>query len=331
MSTMVPLSILDLCPIIEGDTPADALTRSRELAQAAERLGYHRYWISEHHNMPGTASAATAVVISHLAASTRSMRIGSGGVMLPNHAPLVIAEQFGTLAALYPGRIDLGLGRSPGTDQMTVQALRRDPRGAENFARDLAELQFFLGKAAPGQPVRAIPGEEADVPIWLLGSSPSSAKLAAEQGMSFAFAAHVTPSGLFEAIETYRSSFKSRNDAAKPHFMPCINVFVAETDEAARRHFSSALLGLINFFRGRMGPILPPIDTIEAIWTPQEKATIEHMHHHTIVGSSATVQERLRAFIAATGADEIMIAGNFFDPAARIRSLELISAMDLGV
>ena len=326
---MIPLSILDLCPIIEGDTVADALTRSRELAQAAERLGYHRYWISEHHNMAGTASAATSVVISHLAATTRTMRIGSGGVMLPNHAPLVVAEQFGTLAALYPGRIDLGLGRSPGTDQLTVQALRRDPRGAENFASDLAELQFFLGKPTPDQPVMAIPGQEADLPIWLLGSSPSSARLAAQKGMSFAFAAHVTPNGLMEAIKLYRSSFIPVA-GSKPHFMPCINIFAAETDEAARRHFSSALIGMINFFRGRMGPIQPPVDNIEELWTPQEKATIEHMHHHTIVGSAETVKERLRAFIAATGADEIMIAGNFFDSAARIRSLELIGAMDLG-
>jgi luciferase family oxidoreductase group 1 len=327
---MIPLSILDLCPIIEGDTFADALNRSREMAQAAERLGYHRYWISEHHNMAGTASAATSVVIGHLAAATRTMRIGSGGVMLPNHAPLVVAEQFGTLAALYPGRIDLGLGRSPGTDQLTIQALRRDPRGAEYFARDLAELQFFFGKAAPRQPVRAIPGEGADVPIWLLGSSPSSAKLAAEKGMPFAFAAHVTPNGLPEAIELYRSRFTPAEGASEPHFMICINVFAAETDVVARRHFSSALVGLINFFRGRMGPIQPPVDDVEALWTPQEKAIIENMHHYTIVGSAETVQSRLRAFIAATGADEVMIAGNFFDAAARIRSLELIAAMDLG-
>jgi len=316
--------------MIGGDAPTDALNRSRELAQAAERMGYHRYWISEHHNMPGTISAATAVVISHLAASTSTLRIGSGGVMLPNHAPLVVAEQFGTLAALYPGRIDLGLGRSPGTDQLTVQALRRDPRGVEYFARDLAELQVFLGKAAPGQAVRAIPGEGAEVPIWLLGSSPSSAKLAAEQGMSFAFAAHVTPNGLFEAIDLYRSSFRPANAESKPHFTPCINVFAAEADEAAHRHFSSALLGLVNFFRGRMGPILPPVDNIEALWSPQEKTTIMHMHHHTIVGSAETVQSRLCAFIAATRADEVMIAGNFFDAAARIRALELIAGMGLG-
>jgi len=327
---MVPLSILDLCPIIEGDSAAHALRRSRELAQAAERLGYHRYWISEHHNMQGTASAATSVVISHLAAATRTMRIGSGGVMLPNHAPLVVAEQFGTLAALYPGRIDLGLGRSPGTDPMTVRALRRDPRGSEQFADDLEELQQFLRDPAPGQPVRAIPGEGADLPIWLLGSSPSSARLAAQKGMAFAFAAHVTPNGLFEAIELYRSSFVAANGRSKPHFMPCINVFAAETDEEARHHFSSALVGLVNFFRGKMGPVQPPHDNIEALWTPQEKAITENMHACTIVGSAETVGERLRAFIAATGADEIMVAGNFFDPAARVRSLELISTLDLG-
>ncbi|SFF96656.1 luciferase family oxidoreductase, group 1 [Novosphingobium sp. CF614] len=327
---MTPLSILDLCPIAEGETAADALRRSRELAQAAERLGYHRFWVSEHHNMGGTASAATAVVISHVAASTRSMRIGSGGVMLPNHAPLVVAEQFGTLEALYPGRIDLGLGRSPGTDEFTVRALRRDPRGSERFAADLQELQVFLGKASPGQPVRAIPGESTDLPIWILGSSPSSARLAAQNGLAFAFAAHVTPNGLLEAIELYRSSFIARDGRSTPRFMPCINVFAADTDAEARYHFSSAQMGLINFFRGKRGPVHPPVDDIEAIWTPQEKAMIEHMHRLTIVGSGQAVRERLEAFAAATGADEIMIAGNFFDAGARIRSLELIGAMNAG-
>ena len=325
---MIPLSILDLCPIAEGETAADALRKSRELAQAAERLGFHRYWVSEHHNMGGTASAATAVIISHVAASTQSMRIGSGGVMLPNHAPLVVAEQFGTLEALYPGRIDLGLGRSPGTDELTVRALRRDPRGSERFAADLQELQFFLGKASPSQPVRAIPGEGTELPIWILGSSPSSARLAAEKGLPFAFASHVTPDGLFEAIEVYRSSFIAANGQSTPYFMPCINIFAADTDAEARRHFSSAQMGLVNFFRGKRGPTHPPVDDIEAAWTPQEKATIEHMHQLTIVGSAQTVRDRIGAFATATGADEIMIAGNFFDSAARIRSLELISAMD---
>jgi luciferase family oxidoreductase group 1 len=213
---------------------------------------------------------------------------------------------------------------------MTIQALRRDPRGSENFAADLDELQQFLREAAPGQRVRAIPGEGSDLPIWLLGSSPSSARLAAQKGMAFAFAAHVTPNGLFEAIELYRSSFIAAKGSSKPHFMPCINVFAAETDAEARHHFSSALVGLVNFFRGKMGPVQPPHDNIEAMWTPQEKAIIENMHACTIVGSAETVGERLRAFIAATGADEIMVAGNFFDPAARVRSLELISTLDLG-
>jgi luciferase family oxidoreductase group 1 len=327
---MFPLSILDLCPIMEGDTVAQALARSRELAQAAERLGYHRYWISEHHNMAGTASAATSVMIGHIASATSTMRIGSGGIMLPNHAPLVVAEQFGTLAALHPGRIDLGLGRSPGTDMLTVQALRRDPRGHEHFARDLAELQFFLGKPAPDQPVTAIPGQDSQVPIWLLGSSPSSARLAAQKGLSFAFASHVTPNGLMEAIELYRANFVSV-DGSKPRFMPCINIYAAETDEEAQRHFSSTLLGMVNFFRGLLGPTRPPVDDIEAIWSPQEKAMIMHMHHFTIVGSAQSVERKLRAFIAATGADEIMFAGNFYDRAARIRSLELIAGMDLEV
>lgn len=326
---MTLLSILDLCPIAEGETPVEALRKSRELAQAAERLGFHRLWVSEHHNMQGTASAATAVIISHLAAVTRSMRIGSGGVMLPNHAPYAVAEQFGTLGALYPGRIDLGLGRSPGTDQLTVRALRRDPRASERFAADLQELQFFLGQAAADQPVRAIPGEGSDVPIWLLGSSLSNVQLAAAAGLPFTFAAHVSPNGLMEAIHLYRSRFTPSKQLEAPHFMICINVFAAETDEEARHQFSSAQRGLVNFFRGKIGRVQPPVDDIEAVWTPQEKAMIEHMHQLTIVGSPATVQSRLRELIAATKVDEIMIAGNFFDPAARIRSLELISAMDL--
>jgi luciferase family oxidoreductase group 1 len=326
---MIPLSILDTCPIAEGETAADALRRTRELAQAAERLGFHRFWVSEHHNMQGTASAATAVVISHVAAATEAMRIGSGGVMLPNHAPYVVAEQFGTLGALYPGRIDLGLGRSPGTDQLTVQALRRDPRGAERFATDLQELQYFFAQATSDQPIRAVPGEGADVPVWLLGSSLSSVQLAAAAGLPFAFAAHVTPNGLIEAIEIYWARFTPSAQLKAPYFMPCINVFAAETDEEARRHFSSAQRGLVNFFRGRIGRVQPPVDDIEAIWSPQEKQMIEHMHRLTIVGSPETVGKRLRDFIAVTKADEVMIAGNFFDPAARIRSLEIISGLDL--
>jgi luciferase family oxidoreductase group 1 len=319
------LSVLELCPIIEGRTSADALRNALDFAQAAERLGYQRVWVSEHHNMPGTASAATAVIIGHMAAHTKTIRVGSGGVMLPNHAPYVVAEQFGTLAALYPGRIDLGLGRSPGTDGMTLRALRRDPRAAERFPDDVQELQFFLQPAQAGQPVRAIPGEGADVPLWILGSSLGSAHLAAALGLPFAFASHVQPKELMPALQAYRERFKPSKQLDAPYVMPCINVYAAETDQAARRHYSSHLLSLVSFFRGAIGSVQAPVDDIETIWTPQEKSMIEHMNTVSIVGSGETVKARLRDFVAATKADEVMIAGNFFDPAARIRSLELIS------
>jgi luciferase family oxidoreductase group 1 len=327
---MTALSILDLCPILDGETTsAGAFQRTRELAQAAERLGYRRIWLSEHHNMPGTASSATAVMIGHVAAATSSIRVGSGGVMLPNHAPYVVAEQFGTLATLYPGRIDLGLGRSPGTDGQTVRALRRDPAGAERFPQDLQELQFFLAPASAGQAVRAIPAAGAEVPLWVLGSSLSSAHLAAVAGLPFVFAAHVQPAELMGAIELYRTRFQPSQQLAAPYVMPCINVFAAETDQEARRHFSSVQLGLVNFFRGRMGGLAAPVDDIEAVWTPQEKQIIQAMQADSVVGSAKTVEAGLRAFIAATGADEVMLAGTFHDPAARIRSLELISEMRL--
>jgi luciferase family oxidoreductase group 1 len=330
MGVTAALSVLDTCPIIEGEvSPATAFRRTRELAQAAERLGYRRFWLSEHHNMPGTASAATAVVVGHVAAATSSIRVGSGGVMLPNHAPYVVAEQFGTLATLYPGRIDLGLGRSPGTDGNTLRALRRDPAAAHHFPEDLQELQFFLAPASAGQPVRAIPGAGAEVPLWVLGSSLSSAQLAAAAGLPFVFAAHVQPAELMRAIQLYRARFQPSQQLDAPYVMPCINVYAAETDREARRHFSSLQAGLVNFFRGRMGGVRPPVDDIEAIWSPQEKQIVEAMQAVAVVGSVKTVEAGLRDFIAATQADEVMIAGNFHDPAARIRSLELISEMQL--
>jgi luciferase family oxidoreductase group 1 len=241
----------------------------------------------------------------------------------------VVAEQFGTLATLYPGRIDLGLGRSPGTDGHTVRALRRDPAGADHFPQDLQELQFFFAPASAGQAVRAIPGAGAEVPLWVLGSSLSSAQLAAAAGLPFVFAAHVQPRELMRAIELYRARFQPSPQLAAPYVMPCINVYAAETDQAARRHFSSLQVGMVNFFRGRMGGLLPPVDDIEAIWTPQEKQIIESMQAVAVVGSAKTVEAGLRNFIADTGADEVMIAGHFHDPAARIRSLELISEMQL--
>jgi luciferase family oxidoreductase group 1 len=245
--------------------------------------------------------------------------------MLPNHAPYVVAEQFGTLAALHPGRIDLGLGRSPGTDGNTLMALRRSPQAADRFPQDLQELRFFLGEAVAGQAVRAIPGAGADLPLWILGSSLASAALSAAHGLPFAYAAHVSPANLMEAIRIYRGEFQPGPQLAAPYVMPCIAVLAAETDREARQHFSSTQLGMVNFFRGRMGPIQPPVDDIEAIWRPEEKGIIEQMNTRTIVGSARTVAEKLGAFIAETGADEVMITGNFFDRKARVRSLELIA------
>jgi luciferase family oxidoreductase group 1 len=329
---MVALSVLDLCPLIEGETVTSAFQHSLALAQAAERLGYRRFWVGEHHNMAGTASSATAVIIGHIAAGTTSIHVGSGGVMLPNHAPYVIAEQFGTLGAMYPGRIDLGVGRSPGTDAPTLlQALRRDPRGTEHFPHDVQELQFFLGAGGPDQPIRAIPAEGSNVPLWILGSSLFSAQLSAALGVPFVFASHVTPNGLMQALEVYRSRFKPSKQLAKPYVMPCINAFAADTDAEAQRHFSSLQMGLVSFFRGSIGRVQPPVDDIEAVWNPQEKQMIERMNTFTIVGSPDTVRAKLRDFVAATKADEVMVSGNFYERPARIRSLEIISEAGAGL
>jgi luciferase family oxidoreductase group 1 len=326
---MTRLSILDLCPIVDGDDTKTALHKTVELAKEAERLGFARFWVSEHHNMAGTASAATSIIIGQVAAATSTINVGSGGVMLPNHSPYVIAEQFGTLEAYYPGRIDLGLGRSPGTDMNTIMALRRDPRGAERFANDLQELKFFLQKAAPNQAVRAIPGEDTNVPIWILGSSTSSAALAAANGFAFVFASHVTPNGIVEAARLYRERFQPSPQLSAPYFMPCVNAFAADTDEQARYHFSSLQRGMVNFFRGSIGAVQRPIDDIEALWRPEEKRMIEHMNTLSLVGSAATVEARLRALIEATGADEVMLSGNFHDREAKLRSLEIFSSLDL--
>jgi luciferase family oxidoreductase group 1 len=322
---MAALSVLDLCPIVEGDTPTTALHNTLMLAQAAERLGYRRFWVSEHHNMAGTASAATAVIIGHIAARTTSIRVGSGGVMLPNHAPYTVAEQFGTLNALYPGRIDLGVGRSSGTDGATVRAMRRDPRAVERYPHDVQELQFFLGPGGPDQPIRAIPGEGSEVPLWVLGSSSGSAQLAAALGLPFVFAAQVTPNELMNTIGLYRERFKPSKQLATPYVTICINAVAADTDREAERCFTSIQQGLISFFRGGIGRVQPPVDNINALWTAQEKQTIQHMFRLAIVGSPKTVETKLRDFFAATKADEVMIAGNIYDPAARVRSLEVIA------
>ncbi|MEP6502346.1 MAG: LLM class flavin-dependent oxidoreductase [Betaproteobacteria bacterium] len=320
-----PLSILDLVPVQQGSTPGEALRRSLELAQQAEALGYTRYWVAEHHNMTGIASAATAVVIGFLAQGTSAIRVGSGGIMLPNHSPLVIAEQFGTLASLYPGRIDLGLGRAPGTDQTTVRALRRDPRAAESFPEDVQELQALFQPVKPGQTVQAVPGAGLDVPLWILGSSTYGAQLAAALGLPYAFASHFAPEALQQALELYRHLFKPSEQLARPHAMVGVNVVVADTDAQATRLFTSHQQSFANLRRGRPGPQQPPIDDIDTYWSPAEKQMAESMLACSIVGSPETVRHGLERFVEYTGADELMVVSAIFDAKARQRSYAMLA------
>ena len=324
-SRIPSLSVLDLAPIPEGATPADALHRARALAQTAERLGYTRYWLAEHHNMTGIASAATAVAIGYVAEGTSTIRVGSGGVMLPNHSPLVIAEQFGTLATLYPGRIDLGLGRAPGTDQRTLRALRRDPAASERFPQDVLELQALLGPLQPNQPIQAIPGTDTNIPLWILGSSTFGAQLAAHLGLPYAFASHFAPDDLLPALHAYRARFQP-GQIERSHAMVGVNVIAAETDAEARRLFTSAQQAFANIFRGARGRLPAPIDDIETYWSPMEKAQASNMLACSIVGSQETVRRGLSRLIARTGADEFMIAGAIHDSQARLRSYEILAA-----
>ena len=325
MVRMPPLSILDLVPVTQGATPADALRHSLELARTAERLGYTRYWVAEHHNMTGIASAATSVVIGYLAAGTSRIRVGAGGVMLPNHAPLVIAEQFGTLESLYPGRIDLGLGRAPGTDQLTMRALRRDPHAADSFVDDVQELQALFEPVREGQTIRAVPGAGLRVPLWILGSSLFGSQLAAALGLPYAFASHFAPAALHQALQVYRSGFRPSAQLQKPHAMVGLNVIAAETDEEAQRLFTSQQQAFTNMVRNRRGQFPPPIDDIDSYWTPAEKHHAAGMLACSIVGSVETVRAGLAKFVGETQADELMIVSAVFDPALRQRSLALIA------
>ena len=331
MPSMKPLSILDLAPIVEGSDAATALRNSLDLARHAEAWGYRRYWVAEHHNMDGVASSATAVLVGHIAGGTKTIRVGSGGVMLPNHAPLVVAEQFGTLATLYPGRIDLGLGRAPGTDRLTMRALRRHltNEDEEGFPRDVQELQAYLGDGSAEQAVRAIPGIGTHVPIWLLGSSLYSAQLAAWLGLPFAFASHFAPDLLLQALEVYRSGFRPSADWPRPHAMVGVNVVAADTDEAATGLFTSIQQRFLGMQRGRRGPLPKPIDpaAMEALWTPQEKAGVQRMLAATAVGSPQTVQHQLDAIILRTQADELIVAGAIHSHTARLRSYELLAGL----
>ena len=321
-----PFSVLDLCPVPAGASPADALRNTLALARHAEALGFRRYWLAEHHNMPGIASAATAIVIGYVAQGTTTIRVGSGGVMLPNHAPLVIAEQFGTLASLYPGRIDLGLGRAPGTDQRTTQALRRDALdAADRFPQDVQELQAYFDPVVPGQRVRAVPGAGVDVPIWLLGSSLFSAQLAALLGLPFAFASHFAPDELFRALEVYRARFTPSPRLERPYAMAAANVVAADTEAEARRQFTSQQQSFVNLRRGTPGQVPLPIDDIDAFWSPLERDGVEHALAHSFVGDAATVERGLRRFREATQADEIIVTAHLAEQPARLRSLELVA------
>lgn len=328
MSKPIPFSLLDLSPVPLGATVRQAFDSSLDLARHAEAWGYHRYWMAEHHNMTGIASAATSVLLGYIAAGTQTLRIGSGGVMLPNHSPLVIAEQFGTLETLYPGRIDLGLGRAPGTDQRTMIALRRHlARETDNFPRDVQELLGYFDDVQPGQPVQAVPGQGLHIPIWLLGSSLYSAQLAAALGLPFAFAAHFAPELLLQALDIYRQQFKPSVSLEKPYAMACINVVAADSDAQARFIFTSMQQQFINLRRGQPGPLPAPVENIEALCSPAERYGVEQALRMSVVGDRDRVQAGLQKVLSETGVDELMINGQIFNHQARLRSFQLIMTL----
>ena len=322
---MVPLSILDLVRITRGAGPREALDNARDLAAHAEQWGYRRFWVAEHHNAPSIASAATSLAIAHIAAGTRSIRVGAGGIMLPNHSPLVIAEQFGTLAHLFPNRIDLGLGRAPGTDQATLRALRRSPATADYFPQDVLELQSYLAPAQPDQTIQAIPGVGTQVPLWILGSSTFGAALAAEFGLPYAFASHFAPEQLLPALNIYRSRFKPSDQLARPYAAVGVNIIVADSDREAHRLATTQQMSFVDLFRGARGPSAPPIDDIETYWSPAEKFQALRMLARSIVGDPAAVREGVGALVRETGADELIVVTDVYDHNARLRSLQLLA------
>jgi len=327
----IPLSILDLAPVLQGGTAADAFRRSLDLAQHAERWGYRRYWLAEHHGMPGIASAATAVVIGHVAAGTSTIRVGAGGIMLPNHAPLVIAEQFGTLESLFPGRIDLGLGRAPGSNQLTARALRRSLHaGAEEFPQQLAELRAYFKPRGDGPRVRAVPGEGLEVPIWLLGSSDYSAQLAGHLGLPFAFAGQFSPAYLQAALQLYRQCFQPSDVLDKPYAMVGLNVVAADSEREARHLLTTHQQMHVNLIRGVPGQMPPPVESMDGLWSPMEQASVEETLRASIVGDPDTVKRQLQAFVETTQADELIINAMIHDHAARLRSYEIAAQARLG-
>ena len=322
---MTALSVLDLSPITQGSNASQSLANSLDLARHAERLGYKRYWLAEHHNMPGIASAATSVVIAHVAGGTKSIRVGAGGIMLPNHAPLVIAEQFGTLAALFPGRIDLGLGRAPGTDMLTARALRRNLESADNFPQDVVELMGYFQPVEEGQRIRAVPGEGQTVPVWILGSSLYGAQLAALLGLPYAFASHFAPAELDHALEVYRTRFQPSAQLDKPYVMLGLNVSAAPTDAEAKLLFSSLQQAFVNLRSGRPGQLPPPVENYDRDLDPMAKTMLAQALSCAVVGSPETVRQGIDAFIGRTGADELMVTAQIFDHAARVRSYEILA------
>ncbi|MBB3595563.1 luciferase family oxidoreductase group 1 [Rhizobium sp. BK529] len=325
---MVPFSILDLSPVADGTTISQSFAASKRMAQKAEEFGYTRFWMAEHHGMPGVASAATSVILGQIGAVTKTIRIGSGGVMLPNHAPLVIAEQFGTLEALFPGRVDLGLGRAPGTDMRTAQALRRNlDAGANSFPNDVVELQQLLGTPIENQAILAVPGNNSHIPIWLLGSSLYSAQLAAMLGLPFAFASHFAPDMLLDAIAIYRDRFQPSTELDKPYVMVGVMGAVSETDEEAQYHFTSAQQQFVNLRRNVRGPFPRPVKDMDAFWSPMEKMNVEHTLRYAVVGSPATAEAQLNEFLKETQADEVIISMPIHDIEARLKSVELFAGL----
>ncbi|MEO5914205.1 MAG: LLM class flavin-dependent oxidoreductase [Luteolibacter sp.] len=323
---MIPFSVLDLAPIIAGGDASQAFRNTLDLARHAEDWGFHRYWLAEHHNMPGIASAATSVVIGHVAGGTSRIRVGSGGVMLPNHAPLAIAEQFGTLEALYPGRIDLGLGRAPGGDQIVARALRRNLGGSgDNFPQDVMELQGYFRPSIPGQTLRSIPGAGLKVPLYLLGSSDFSARLAADLGLPFAFASHFAPDYLKTALQIYRQGYQPSAANPKPHAIVGVNVFAADTDEEARLLFTSLQQQFLNLIRGNPGELQPPVADMKLRWSPGEDIHLQRMVRYSLVGSAETIRRGIQEVIQETAADELIGTAQIFDHAARLRSFEIFS------
>lgn len=327
---MIPFSILDLSPVAEGQTVSQALDQSRRLAQKAEELGFNRVWLAEHHGMPGIASAATAVVIGHVGAATKRIRIGSGGIMLPNHSPLVVAEQFGTLEALFPGRVDLGLGRAPGTDMRTARALRRNlDAGAENFPQDIVELQHLLGQPREDQAILAVPGMESNVPIWLLGSSLYSAHLAAALGLPYAFASHFAPDMLMDAIAIYRERFQPSDSLQKPYVMVGVMGVAADSDAQAEMMFTSAQQQFVNLRRNVRTRFPRPVASMDGIWTDVERYGVEHTLRFAAVGSKEAVEQKLTGFLAETGADELIISMPIHDFEARLKSAEIFASLPM--